>query len=95
MIKKASYNESHIIAEMAIQMYNTHTIDNLELDIKENHRCNGYAKELLLSCERQAQEMGCIEFASDCELNNIDSLKFHLAMGFAEANRIICFQKRI
>lgn len=44
MIIKASYNDSHIISEMAIQMCDTHTIDNLELDIKENYRCNGYAK---------------------------------------------------
>ncbi len=33
------------------------------------------------------------EMASDCELQNTDSLKFHLAMGFEEANRIICFKK--
>lgn len=36
---------------------------------------------------------GCTEFASDCELDNLDSLHFHQAMGFAEANRIICFTK--
>ena len=37
----------------------------------------------------------CIEFASDCELTNIESLQFHLAIGFAEANRIICFTKKL
>lgn len=30
-----------------------------------------------------------------CEFGNSDSLKFHLKMGFAEANRIICFTKRL
>ncbi len=39
--------------------------------------------------------MGCREFAGDCELGNTDSLGFHLSMGFAEANRIICFTKKL
>lgn len=37
--------------------------------------------------------MGCREFASDCELTNEESLRFHLGTGFTEANRIICFTK--
>lgn len=61
---------------------------------KENRK-HGYAAELLTECEKWAKEMGCIEFASDCELVNEDSLKFHMALGFEEANRIICFRKDI
>ena len=34
-------------------------------------------------------------FASDCELGNGESLRFHLAMGFREANRVICFTKEL
>ena len=63
--------------------------------VKKDYRNNGYAKELLLTCETWAKNIGCTEFASDCELDNIGSLKFHVAMGFDEANRIICFKKRI
>lgn len=63
--------------------------------IKENHRNKGYAKELLLACEKWAKNMGCSEFASDCELTNVNSLEFHLAMGFDEVNRNICFKKDI
>lgn len=59
----------------------------------EEYRNKGHAKELLLACEKWAKDMGCSEFASDCELTNLNSLKFHLAMGFDEANRIICFRK--
>ena len=55
----------------------------------------GYAKELLHECESWAKEKGCSEFASDCELDNVVSFKFHIAMGFDEANRIICFKKSI
>ena len=61
--------------------------------VKEQYRNKGYAKELLSVCEKWARDMGCTEFASDCELDNVGSLKFHLAMGFEEVNRIICFRK--
>ena len=53
----------------------------------------GYAKELLFECELWAKEKGCSEFASDCELDNTNSFNFHTAMGFEEANRVICFRK--
>lgn len=144
MIKMATKRDSCILAELAIQMWNNHTIDELERDffeclndtrstffikfvnnipvgfahcalrtdyvegtstspvgylegifIKKEYRKKGYAKELLLACEKWAKSMGCTEFASDCELSNTESLNFHLAIGFNEANRIICFTKKI
>ena len=61
--------------------------------VEEEFRHKGYAKELLHACEAWAKEKGCTEFASDCELDNIGSLKFHMAVGFIEAGRIICFTK--
>lgn len=63
--------------------------------VKAEHRHKGYAAELLTACEAWARSMGCTEFASDCELDNTDSLQFHLATGFQEANRIICFTKKL
>lgn len=144
MVKKANIGDVHILAELAVQMWDGHTIDELAAEFSETlqdkrsafyikyvddlpvgfaqcglrsdyvegtesspvgylegifvkaaYRNNGYAKELLLHCEAWAKHMGCTEFASDCELDNIGSLKFHIAMGFDEANRIICFKKRI
>lgn len=144
MVRKAANCDSRVLAEMAIQIWDSSTIDDLEREfvetlhneqtaffikyisnspvgfaqctlrtdyvegtesspvgylegifVKKEHRHNGYAKELLLSCEAWARKMGCTEFASDCELYNIGSLQFHLAAGFEEANRIICFKKRI
>jgi len=59
------------------------------------YRRQGIAKMLLMACQNWAKEQGCVEFASDCELINEDSLRFHLNMGFEEANRIICFTKRL
>ena len=63
--------------------------------IAENYRKKGYAKQLLAACETWAKEQGCTEFASDCELDNTGSLKFHLSLGFEEANRVICFTKKL
>ncbi|MDO4317126.1 MAG: GNAT family N-acetyltransferase [Lachnospiraceae bacterium] len=63
--------------------------------IQEEFRHRGFAKELLQECEKWAKKKNCSKFASDCELNNTESLRFHLAMGFEEANRVICFRKGI
>ena len=63
--------------------------------VAPGHRKQGVAGKLLEACQRWAKEKGCREFASDCELDNLESLKFHLNVGFEEANRIICFTKRI
>ena len=61
--------------------------------VSEGYRKKGYAAELLSECEKWAREKGCTEFASDCELGNADSVRFHLSLGFEEVNRIICFRK--
>lgn len=36
-----------------------------------------------------------LEFASDYNLDNADSLGFQIAVGFEETNRIICFRKSL
>ena len=144
MIRTASVADSRTVAELALRMWDGHTVDELTADfariigsdtavcfikyidgtpigfaqcglrsdyvedtesspvgylegifVKENYRNKGYAKELLCACEEWAKRMGCREFASDCELDNTNSLKFHLAMGFEETNRIICFKKEL
>ena len=63
--------------------------------VEEFARGSGVAKALLAACEHWSTERGCREFASDCELTNELSLAFHLALGFREANRIICFTKKL
>ena len=144
MVKKAKKDDITVIAELAVQMWEVDTIQELIDDIsdnmakedaqyfikyvdsepvgfaecqlrydyvegtdsspvgylegifvKEQCRHKGYAKELLVECEAWAKENGCSEFASDCEINNIDSFHFHQAMNFVEANRIICFTKAL
>ena len=63
--------------------------------VAEGYRKHGIARELLSACESWAKSKGCAEFASDCELDNTQSLQFHLNVGFEEANRIICFTKKL
>ena len=63
--------------------------------VKEDYRKRGIAKKLLQACEQWSKEKGCTEFASDCEITNEQSLKFHLKADFSEANRIICFTKKL
>ncbi|MCH5264515.1 MAG: GNAT family N-acetyltransferase [Lachnospiraceae bacterium] len=63
--------------------------------VKEGYRRAGHAKKLLWECEKWAQSKGCVEFASDCELDNTGSYQFHMKAGFAEANRVICFTKKM
>lgn len=63
--------------------------------VEENHRRKGIARVLLAACQDWAKQQGCKEFSSDCELSNRESLLFHLKLGFIEANRIICFTKKL
>ena len=63
--------------------------------VADGYRKQGVARELLSACESWAKAKGCSEFASDCELDNVQSLQFHLNVGFEEANRIICFTKKL
>lgn len=144
MIKKASIEDSKKASELAILLWPSHEISDLEKEminyiisdssavfiyfnesipvgfvqcslrndyvegtksspvgylegiyVKAEHRKKGIGKKLLTQCEEWAKSKGSREFASDCELNNTESLKFHLQIGFEEANRIICFKKNL
>ena len=63
--------------------------------VKEAYRRRGVASALVTACQDWARSRGCVEFASDCELDNTDSLRFHLGVGFEEAGRVICFTKKL
>lgn len=63
--------------------------------IQPKYRNLGYAKSLIKECENWAIDLGCTEFASDCELENEQSIRFHLKSGFKIANKIVCFTKKL
>ena len=63
--------------------------------VDDDHRRSGVARALLSACEEWARSVGCSEFASDCEIDNHDSLAWHLKNGFAEMGRTIWFAKKL
>lgn len=63
--------------------------------VDEDFRRSGVARALLTACEDWARSVGCAEFASDCELDNHDSLAWHLKSGFLEMGRTIWFAKKL
>lgn len=65
------------------------------LYVRPGQRGKGWGRALVRRCEDWARGEGCLEFASDCGLDNAGSLAFHLKAGFSEAGRIICFAKRL
>lgn len=63
--------------------------------VRDGARRQGIARKLLSACESWAKALGCTEFASDCELSNTESQRFHRAVGFEEANRIVAYVKKL
>lgn len=59
------------------------------------HRRCGVARQLVEACQQWALQAGCSEFASDCKIDNLESLAFHLNIGFAEVGRTIWFHRRL
>ena len=63
--------------------------------VQPEYHHKGIARQLVAVCEDWARNLGCTEFGSDCEIDNIESLAFHLAIGFEEAGRTIWFHKNL
>ena len=58
-------------------------------------RRTGVGRRLVQAAEAWAVENGYAEMASDTELENEVSLRAHLALGYEEVERQICFRKRL
>lgn len=63
--------------------------------VKEAFRKKRIARKLVEVCQDWSRFMGASEFASDVELHNETSALFHEKLGFIEANRIICYTKKL
>lgn len=63
--------------------------------IREPFRQMGYAQKLLHRCEEWSRTHGATEMGSDTDITNEVSQQFHLATGFKEVNRIVCFAKKL
>ncbi len=63
--------------------------------VEPDHRRAGHARGLVMAGEAWARSRGCTEFASDRALDNEESGAFHLAAGFEEVIRIVCYRKEL
>ena len=63
--------------------------------VHSDFRKKGIASDLLQATIQWGRNQGCTELGSDTELTNLGSLQFHRKLGFAEANRVICFIRKI
>jgi aminoglycoside 6'-N-acetyltransferase I len=63
--------------------------------VDEDLRRAGHGAALIAAAESWAVAQGCTEMASDCDLDNEVSLHAHLALGYAESERVIKLCKKI
>lgn len=63
--------------------------------VKESYRKTGLASKLIQRAEQWAKENGSSQLASDVEIDNEQSIRFHNKSGFQEENRIVCFIKNL
>jgi aminoglycoside 6'-N-acetyltransferase I len=58
-------------------------------------RGRGIGRALVESAEAAARSLGRHEIASDAEIENSDGIAAHLALGFQEIERVVCFRKSL
>lgn len=63
--------------------------------VAENHRRSRVGRRLVEAAENWARDLGCLEMASDCELENSISQAAHLGVGYEEAGRNVHFKKNL
>lgn len=65
------------------------------LFVRPAFRRKGVAEVLIKKAEEWAIANHCFTLASDTAIENSDSIQFHHSVGFEEANRIVCFIKKL
>jgi aminoglycoside 6'-N-acetyltransferase I len=58
-------------------------------------RSQGVGRGLVAAVERWTRQQGCTELASDAWLASVPSQRSHVACGFEETERVVCFRKRL
>jgi aminoglycoside 6'-N-acetyltransferase I len=61
--------------------------------VEEKYRRQNVGRKLVEFAEDWARGLGCLEMASDCDLENSVSLAAHLHSGYEEVSRAIHFKK--
>lgn len=63
--------------------------------VKPEFRNQGVAKFMVEQGEIWAKQNGCLEFASDTSVTNIDSQNFHESVGFEKSDVVVHFIKKL
>ncbi len=61
--------------------------------VEPDLRGQGFGAALVEASGEWGRSMGCVEMGSDSEIGNETSAAAHIALGFLEQGRIICFRK--
>lgn len=56
---------------------------------------HGIGRALVEAAESHARAAGHHEIASDAELGNLDGIAAHLALGYEEVERVVCFRRSL
>jgi len=88
------------IAEVGLRDYaercKTSPVGYLEgIYVDPDARTSGVGRMLVSFGEAWARGRGCVEMASDRTIDNEGSGRFHEALGFEEAHRLVCYRKEI
>ncbi|MFN3774293.1 aminoglycoside 6'-N-acetyltransferase [Sphingomonas parapaucimobilis] len=65
------------------------------LFVDPDHRRRGVAGALVAAVADWGRAQGCLEFASDAEIDNLDSHAMHRALGFVETERVVYFRREL
>ena len=68
-------------------------IEGWYVDVDVRHR--GIGRALVAAAEARASAEGHREIASDADMNNADGIAAHLAIGYREVERIVCFRRSL
>ncbi|CCM76910.1 aminoglycoside 6'-N-acetyltransferase [Rhizobium mesoamericanum] len=63
--------------------------------VEPAYRRQGIGRALFDAVRSAGKALGCVEFASDASIDNIESHLFHRALGFEEAERVVFFRQSL
>ncbi|HZS42046.1 MAG TPA: GNAT family N-acetyltransferase [Polyangia bacterium] len=63
--------------------------------VDADSRGAGVGRALVAAGEEWARARGCVEMASDTEVENVASQRAHVALGYRETERLVIFARRL